>query len=147
VSRRPARRPTSSPRAWPRPDRARHGGKRLAGDDRSALSVGRAGRAAIGCAAGAMTVRWWPRRPVTPAAAIRPPRRAPASPAGDGLVLVLNTGAGTVSSKLVQWLRALLPQAVLIETAPGPGFVAQLRLARASWLNCAWLQQRHGSSG
>jgi len=87
--------------------------------------------AAIGCAAGAMTVRWWPRRPVTPAAAIRPPRRAPASPAGDGLVLVLNTGAGTVSSKLVQWLRAQLPQAVLIEAAPGPGFVAQLRLAAA----------------
>src|SRR5260221_685464 len=74
--------------------------------------------AAIGCAAGAMTVRWWPRRPATPAAVIRSPRRVPASSAGDGLVLVVNTGAGTVLSKLVQWPRAELPQAVLIQTAP-----------------------------
>jgi membrane-associated phospholipid phosphatase len=32
----------------------------------------------IGAAAGALTLRWWPRRPPVPAAAIRPPRGAPA---------------------------------------------------------------------
>jgi len=36
----------------------------------------------IGAAAGALTLRWWPRRPPVPAAAIRPPRghlRCPAA--------------------------------------------------------------------
>jgi hypothetical protein len=118
--------------AWPgrARDRARRGGKRLASDDRSALSIGCAGRGRdrVRCRGddGALVAR-----PATPAAVIRSPRRVPASSAGDGLVLVVNTGAGTVSSKLVQWLRAVLPQAVLIETAPGQGFVAQLRLAAA----------------
>jgi len=34
----------------------------------------------IGAAAGALTLRWWPRRPPVPAAAIRPPRGS--SPSG-----------------------------------------------------------------
>ncbi|HTP16810.1 MAG TPA: phosphatase PAP2 family protein [Streptosporangiaceae bacterium] len=85
--------------------------------------------AAIGAAAGAVTVRWWPLRPLRPAAAIRRPQRAPAAPAGEGLVLVVNTSAGTASSRLVRWLRAELPEATLIETDAGQDMAAQLRYA------------------
>ena len=60
----------------------------------------------IGAAAGALTLRWWPRRPPVPAAAIRPPRGAPAVPSGEDLVLAVNRSAGTTSAKLVRRLRA-----------------------------------------
>jgi PAP2 superfamily len=80
---------------------------------------------AIGAAAGVMTLRWWPRRPDRPAMAIRPPRPAPAAPTGEGLVLLVNTSAGTASSKLASWLAAELPKATVIETRwPGPGGTA-----------------------
>lgn len=48
---------------------------------------------AIGAGAALLTVRWWPLRQAEPAAASRPRRDAPASPTGDGLVLVLNCGS------------------------------------------------------
>jgi undecaprenyl-diphosphatase len=72
--------------------------------------------AAIGAAAGAVTLRWWPRRPPIPAAAIRPPRQAPAAPSGKGLALVLNASAGTTSPRLLKRLRTELPDAAIIET-------------------------------
>jgi undecaprenyl-diphosphatase len=83
---------------------------------------------AIGAAAGMMTLRWWPRRPPRPAAAIRPPRRAPAAAAGEGLVLLVNTSAGTASSRLVKRLAAELPEATVIATDAGQDLTAQLRL-------------------
>jgi diacylglycerol kinase family enzyme/membrane-associated phospholipid phosphatase len=86
---------------------------------------------AIGAAAGAATLRWWPRRPPAPAAAIRPPRQAPAAPAGEDLVLVVNKSAGTTSSKLVKRLRADLPHATIIESDAGQDLSAQLRSAAA----------------
>jgi undecaprenyl-diphosphatase len=70
---------------------------------------------AIGSTAGMMTQRWWPRRPAAPAAAVRPPLQAPASPAGDGLVLLVNRSSGTVSSRMIRQLRADLAEAQIIE--------------------------------
>ncbi len=84
---------------------------------------------AIGAAAGLLTLRWWPPRPPRPAMAIRPPRPAPASADGEGLVLLLNTAAGTASRRLVRRLAAELPQATVIETDPSQDLTAQLRLA------------------
>ena len=86
---------------------------------------------AIGAMAGVMTLRWWPRRPLMPAMAIRPPRQAPAAPAGEDLALLVNTSAGTASSRLASWLAAELPKSTVIETDAGQDFAAQLRLAAA----------------
>lgn len=83
----------------------------------------------IGVAAGAMTLRWWPRRPPMPAAAVRPPRAAPAAPEGEGLALVVNTSAGTASPGLAGRLRAELPEATITEVNAGQDFACQLRLA------------------
>jgi diacylglycerol kinase family enzyme/membrane-associated phospholipid phosphatase len=73
---------------------------------------------ALGTTAGLLTLRWWPRRPATPAAAARPRRPAPAAPDGDGLVLIVNCSAGTASDGLAATLRTDLPAAdVLVATA------------------------------
>jgi len=69
---------------------------------------------ALGTAAGLLTLRWWPRRPAAPAAAARPRREAPASPAGAGLVLVVNCSAGTASAELAGSLTARLPEAEIV---------------------------------
>ena len=79
---------------------------------------------AIGAAAGVLTLRWWPRRPLMPAMAVRPPRQAPRAPAGEGLVLLVNTSAGTASSRLASWLAAELPKATVIETDAGQDLLA-----------------------
>ena len=86
---------------------------------------------AIGAAAGLATLRWWPRRPARPAMAIRPPRKAPVSVAGEGLTLIVNTSAGTASTRLAGRLAADLPEATIIETDAGD-LAARLRLAAAS---------------
>jgi undecaprenyl-diphosphatase len=86
----------------------------------------------IGAAAGVMTLRWWPRRPPVPAAAIRPPREALAAPSGDGVVLAVNRSAGTVSSALAGRLRADLPRALVFETDAGQDLACQLRAAAAN---------------
>ena len=91
---------------------------------------------AIGVAAGAMTLRWWPRRPPIPAAAIRPPQAAPAAPEGKGLALVVNTSAGTASPGLASRLLAELPEATIMEVNAGQDFPASY----------AWPPPRHGSS-
>jgi undecaprenyl-diphosphatase len=87
---------------------------------------------AIGAAAGMLTFRWWPRRPDRPAAAIRPPRQAPAALDGEGLVLFVNTSAGRASSRLVKRLGEELPEATITETDAGQDLAAQLRHAAAS---------------
>ena len=86
---------------------------------------------AIGAAAGLATLRWWPRRPPRPAVAIRPPRKAPVSVAGEGRALIVNTSAGTASTRLAARLAADLPEATIIETDAG-ALTARLRLAAAS---------------
>jgi diacylglycerol kinase family enzyme/membrane-associated phospholipid phosphatase len=83
----------------------------------------------IGAGAGLITLHWWPRRPPVPAAAVRPPREAPAAPAGEGLALAVNMSAGTASAKLAKRLRAALPHAVIIETHAGEDLAARLRRA------------------
>jgi diacylglycerol kinase family enzyme len=70
--------------------------------------------AALGTAAGLVTLRWWPRRPAEPAAAARPRREAPASPDGSGLVLIVNCSAGTASAGLAESFGASLPEAEII---------------------------------
>jgi membrane-associated phospholipid phosphatase len=86
---------------------------------------------AIGAAAGLATLRWWPRRPPMLAAAIRLPRQAPASAAGEGLALVVNTAAGTASARLARRLAVDLPEATIIEIGAGQDLTARLRLAAA----------------
>src|SRR2546421_223883 len=76
-------------------------------------------------------VRWGPRRPPVPAAAVRPPYAAPAAPAGKGLVLAVNTSAGTASPKLAGRLRAELPEATILEVSAGHDLARQLRPAAA----------------
>jgi undecaprenyl-diphosphatase len=84
---------------------------------------------AIGTAAGVATLRWWPRRPPAPAAAVRPPHEVPAAPDGEGVALVINISAGTASSRLVRRLRAELPRALIIEANPAQDLAGQLRSA------------------
>jgi len=87
----------------------------------------------IGAAAGALTLRWWPRRPPVPAAAIRPPRGAPAVPSGEDLGLAVNRSAGTTSAKLVRRLRAER----LLDRIDAP-HLARVRAARAAARERAW---------
>lgn len=82
---------------------------------------------AIGTAAGTLTLRWWPRRPLQPAAALRPRRDAPAAPTGEGLVLAVNHGAGSASGDLAAELRAELPDAEIIEVPDGQDIAELLR--------------------
>jgi undecaprenyl-diphosphatase len=86
---------------------------------------------AIGATAGLATLRWWPRQPPLPARATRPPWRAPASAAGEGLALVVNTSAGTASAKLARRLSADLPRARIVETSAGEDLTRSLRDAAA----------------
>jgi undecaprenyl-diphosphatase len=85
----------------------------------------------IGAAAGLATLRWWPRRPARPAVAVRPSRKAPASAAGEGLALIVNTSAETASTRLARRLAVDLPEATIIETDAGD-LTARLRLAATS---------------
>ncbi|MFE4696520.1 phosphatase PAP2 family protein [Streptomyces sp. NPDC056738] len=88
---------------------------------------------AIGAGAAALTCRWWPPRPVLPERE-RPAARAPALPLGKGLVVVVDEPAGTgapgAPGSAARRLRALLPDAEVIE--PGPeGDFAELLTAAA----------------
>jgi diacylglycerol kinase family enzyme/membrane-associated phospholipid phosphatase len=86
---------------------------------------------AIGATAAVATLRWWPRRPPRPAVAVRPPRRAPAAPAGEGVFLLVNTSAGTASHRLAGWLAAELPQATVVEMDAGQDIRAEMRRGAA----------------
>ncbi|HEU5419618.1 MAG TPA: phosphatase PAP2 family protein [Streptosporangiaceae bacterium] len=74
---------------------------------------------AVGTAAGLLTLRWWPRRQLEPAEAARPRREAPAAPAGQGLVLVVNNGSGTATAELADLLRSELPDARIVVAQDG----------------------------
>ncbi len=84
---------------------------------------------ALGTAAGAVTLRWWPLRPTQPAEAARPRRDAPASRTGQGVVLALNEAAGTTSADLAARLREELPDAKIIDVPPGEDIAPPLRSA------------------
>ncbi|WP_405887292.1 phosphatase PAP2 family protein [Streptomyces sp. NBC_01136] len=83
----------------------------------------------IGVGAAALTCRWWPPRPTVPARE-RPAAPAPALPGGEGLVVFLNSTAGTGAPGTplppAERLRGLLPRAELIERGPEDDFAALL---------------------
>jgi undecaprenyl-diphosphatase len=70
----------------------------------------------VGVAAGAgiaaATCRWWPLRVDEPAESARPSVPVPALPAGEGLIAVINSGAGSAGGVEAE-LRTLLPAAEL----------------------------------
>ncbi|MFF4650664.1 bifunctional phosphatase PAP2/diacylglycerol kinase family protein [Streptomyces sp. NPDC001380] len=76
---------------------------------------------ALGMGAAALTTRWWPLRPESPAEA-RVRTSAPALPGGEGLVAVVNDRAGLGTSDpaadLPARLRALLPAAEIVPCGP-----------------------------
>ncbi|GGO95031.1 diacylglycerol/lipid kinase family protein [Wenjunlia tyrosinilytica] len=87
--------------------------------------------AAIGVAAAALTSRWWPVKPETPAAAVRPRRPAPALGEGKGLSIVVNSGAGlpigpNAAAVAADRLRTLLPSAEVVERGPDDDLLALL---------------------
>lgn len=84
---------------------------------------------AIGVGAAALTCRWWPPRPTLPARE-RPSAPAPALPGGEGLVVFVDTRAGTGAPGTplppAERLRGLLPRAELIERGPDDDFAELL---------------------
>ncbi|MEV6551771.1 diacylglycerol kinase family protein [Streptomyces sp. NPDC051597] len=70
------------------------------------------GDIALGAGVAAATCHWWPRRHDEPADSARPRLPVPALPSGEGLVVVVNTDAGSETAAQVE-LRALLPKADL----------------------------------
>jgi undecaprenyl-diphosphatase len=94
---------------------------------------------AIGGAAAALTLRWWPLRRRQPADAARPRQEAPAVPSGQGVVLVLNQGSGSTSRDLAEWLAGELPDAEIVTAAPDSDLPALMgdAAARATVLGVA----------
>ncbi|MFD5073997.1 bifunctional phosphatase PAP2/diacylglycerol kinase family protein [Streptomyces sp. NPDC058371] len=84
---------------------------------------------AIGAGAAALTCRWWPARVGVPERE-RPAAEAPALPDGEGLVVFMNSraGSGAPGSSLppTEHLRGLLPRAELIEVGPDDDFTELL---------------------
>ncbi|MGW0664361.1 phosphatase PAP2 family protein [Streptodolium elevatio] len=75
--------------------------------------------AALGAGLAAVTLRWWPRRPVVAAFAPQPRVRVPALDGGEGLVVVVNASAGP-DGEVAPRLRELLPLATILERVPQP---------------------------
>ncbi|MEV6520866.1 phosphatase PAP2 family protein [Longispora sp. NPDC051575] len=73
---------------------------------------------AIGVGVGLATRRWWPLRPPVAAEAAQPRHEAPALPTGDGLIMVVNSSAGSSGEDVVTAVRAELPDADV--TLAGP---------------------------
>ncbi|MFF4183335.1 bifunctional phosphatase PAP2/diacylglycerol kinase family protein [Streptomyces sp. NPDC001691] len=93
---------------------------------------------ALGAAAAAVTCYWWPPRPHPPHP-LHTRAAAPALPRGQGLVVVVNGGSGKgVPGRLPaqDHLRLLLPEAEIVELAPGEDLGALLdeAVARAGQL-------------
>jgi diacylglycerol kinase family enzyme/membrane-associated phospholipid phosphatase len=84
---------------------------------------------ALGTAAGFLTLRWWPRRPMAPAAAARPRHDAPAAPTGQGLVLVVNCSAGTASGDLAESMGKSLPDAEIVVASADDDLAAVFQAA------------------
>ncbi|WP_369264634.1 bifunctional phosphatase PAP2/diacylglycerol kinase family protein [Streptomyces sp. R35] len=84
---------------------------------------------AIGAGVAALTCRWWPPRAASPERE-RPMADAPALPRGEGLVVFVNSRAGTgvpaAPLPPAERLRELLPGAELIERGPDDDFTALL---------------------
>lgn len=90
---------------------------------------------AIGAGAAALTCRWWPPRPAVPERE-RPAARAPALPLGKGLVVIVDDparagapGAPGAPPGRARRLRALLPEAEVIERGPGDDLAELLAAA------------------
>jgi undecaprenyl-diphosphatase len=75
--------------------------------------------AALGAGLAAVTLRWWPRRPVVAAFAPEPQVRVPALDDGRGLVVVVNASAGP-DGEVAPRLRELLPAATIVERFAEP---------------------------
>jgi undecaprenyl-diphosphatase len=75
---------------------------------------------ALGAGSALVTAKTWPRRPTAPARARSASAKAPALPGGAGLVIVVNTEAGSAGrGSLVDQLRALLPDAEIVQPDQG----------------------------
>ncbi|MER7765760.1 phosphatase PAP2 family protein [Kitasatospora sp. NPDC096140] len=80
---------------------------------------------ALGAAAAAATLHWWPRSSTAPAPAAPARRPAPALPRGRGLSVVVNAGSGNGSpiapgpEDTAETLRTLLPEADVRVCGPG----------------------------
>jgi undecaprenyl-diphosphatase len=72
---------------------------------------------ALGAGAGAVTMWWWPRTPAGPAEATLV--AAPAAPTGEGVVVVVNSSAGSTDGALVDLLRRRLPDAEIVQPEDG----------------------------
>jgi undecaprenyl-diphosphatase len=84
---------------------------------------------ALGAAAGALTLWWWPRVPTRPAPAYQLRERTVAAPTGDGVVVVVNLSAGSASEKIVDILAAELPDAEIVTCEPGQDLPELVRAA------------------
>ena len=89
-----------------------------------------AGGAVLGLAAGLATRRLWPVAPHEPAEAAPALTRAEVdpSPEGEGVVVVVNASAGT-ADKVLDELRAELPQAEIVEVGPDDDLLQTLEQA------------------
>ncbi|GAB2985949.1 phosphatase PAP2 family protein [Amycolatopsis acidiphila] len=72
---------------------------------------------ALGAGAGALTMWWWPRTPAGPADAALV--AAPAAPTGEGVIVVVNSAAGSTNGDLVDLLRRRLPDAEIVQPEDG----------------------------
>lgn len=96
--------------------------------------------AAFGVGVAVATCHWWPLRRDEPAYSARPELPVPALPAGEGLVVVVNSDAGGEVPSEVE-LRTLLPKADLRVCAAGEDLYTVLRQAAAQ------VQARGGALG
>ena len=69
--------------------------------------------AALGMGAGILTLWWWPSAPPAPSAAGS--AEAIRSPTGDGVVIVINPGAGSAGEEVVAALSRRLPDAEIVQ--------------------------------
>jgi diacylglycerol kinase family enzyme/membrane-associated phospholipid phosphatase len=71
---------------------------------------------ALGAGSALLTAKTWPRRPKGPARARPASSQAPALPAGEGLVIVVNSGAGKASrSDVAEAIQQMLPKAEIVQ--------------------------------
>ncbi|HEX4722182.1 MAG TPA: phosphatase PAP2 family protein, partial [Pseudonocardiaceae bacterium] len=84
---------------------------------------------ALGAGAGALTLWWWPRVPPGPAVAYEPREPTMAAPTGDGVVVVVNAGAGSTDKGLVGTLAKELPDAEIVAVGPDDDLPDVLRAA------------------
>lgn len=79
---------------------------------------------ALGLGAGAVTLWWWPRSPSGPAEATQV--AAYPAPTGEGVVIIVNSGAGSAGEDLPKLLGERLPDAEIIQPEPDEDLEAVL---------------------